>query len=123
MQRDAGRRITPSSPVRRCSRQAAISRCAGRAFLAFSTTWISGDVDDFAAGVQTNVDVESSLLAGDRVTLEVLDESGASLATMSRTVDAGGGARFEFVTLPAPRAVLRASGHGVCGTTRAGHDR
>ena len=89
--------------------------CQSEPFLAFSTTWISGDVDDFAPGVQTNVDVESSLLQGDHVTLEVLDESGTSLATMSRTVDAGGGARFEFVTLPAPRAVLRASGHGICG--------
>jgi len=93
--------------------------CRSEPFLAFSTTWISGDVDDFAPGVQTNVDVESSLLAGDHVTLEVLDESGASLDTMSRTVDTGGGARFEFVTLPVPRAVLRASGRGICGTAHA----
>lgn len=89
--------------------------CRDEVFVAFSTTVISGDVDDFAPGVQADIDVQSSLLPGDRIALEVLDESGASRETLSRTVGTDGGARFDFVTLPEPRAVLRASGHGVCG--------
>jgi hypothetical protein len=89
--------------------------CRSEQFVAVSTTTILGDVDDFAPGVQADIDVHSSLLPGDRLTLEVLDESGASRDTLSRSVGVDGGARFDFVTLPVPRAVLRASGHGVCG--------
>jgi hypothetical protein len=89
--------------------------CRSEVFVAISTTAIPSDVDDFAPGVQADVDVESSLLAGDKLTLDVLDESGASRETLTRTVGADGGARFDFVTLPRPRAVLRASGHGMCG--------
>ena len=89
--------------------------CRNEVFVAISTTAIPADVDDFAPGVQAEVDVESSLLPGDKITLDVLDESGASRETLARTVSADGGAQFDFVTLPQPRAVLRASGHGMCG--------
>lgn len=73
------------------------------------------DLDSFAPGVQTSVRVETTLFVGDLVTLEVLDVSGTSLATQSRAVDADRGAEFDYVTVPAPRAVLRATGEGVCG--------
>jgi hypothetical protein len=93
--------------------------CRSAVFVAFTPTQITTDIDGFAPGVQTNLRVRTSLLVGDVVTLEVLDASGTSFGTVSRAVDAKGDAAFDYVTVPTPRAVLRASGHGICGE---GHD-
>lgn len=93
--------------------------CRSEVFVAFAPTQITTDIDSFAPGVQTSVRVRTSLLVGDIVTLEVLDASGTSLGTVSRAVDARGDAAFDYVTVPTPRVVLRASGHGICGE---GHD-
>lgn len=89
--------------------------CRSEVALSFTTTGISGDVDDFAPGVQANIELQTTLLPGDVVTLDVLDDTGARLVQMSRTVEMSGDARFAYVTLPSPHAVLRASGRGVCG--------
>jgi hypothetical protein len=93
--------------------------CRSEVSVAFAPTQIATDIDSFAPGVQTDVRVQTSLLVGDVVTLEVLDAGGTSLGTVSRGVDAQGDAEFDNVTVPTPRVVLRASGQGICGE---GHD-
>lgn len=93
--------------------------CRSAVFVAFAPTQITTDIDSFAPGVQTDVRVQTSLLVGDTVTLDVLATGGTVLSTISRGVDAQGGAAFDEVTVPTPQVVLRASGHGICGE---GHD-
>lgn len=93
--------------------------CRSPVFVAFATTQITTDLDSFAPGVQTDVQVRTSLLVGDDVTLEVLSTDGTTLTTMSRGVDAQGEVEFDDVTVPTPQVVLRASGRGICGE---GHD-
>jgi hypothetical protein len=93
--------------------------CRSPVFVAFAPAQITTDLDDFAPGVQTDVRLHTSLLVGDVVTLDVLDIDGMPLSTVSREVDPRGEAEFDYVTVPTPEVVLRASGHGVCGI---GHD-
>lgn len=76
---------------------------------------ISSDLDTFAPGVQIDVRVTTTLLIGDVIALEVRDLDGALIGTVSRAVDAQGGASFDYVTVPTPRAVLHATGRGICG--------
>ncbi|HEX3760651.1 MAG TPA: hypothetical protein VHW23_18175 [Kofleriaceae bacterium] len=94
--------------------------CRAPVFVAFAPTQITTDLDSFAPGVQTDVRVESSLLVGDTVTLEVLDTGGTVLSSISRGADMQGGVEFDDVTVPTPKVVLRAMGRGVCGE---GHDQ
>jgi hypothetical protein len=89
--------------------------CAGDVFVAFAQTHVTTDLDAFAPGVQTNVQVRTSLGLGDTVTLEILDAGGAVVGTASRAVGRDGVAEFEDVTVPASRATLRATGSGTCG--------
>src|SRR5262245_51150020 len=89
--------------------------CQTEVFVAFEQTRIAVDVDDFAPGVQTNVRVRTSLRVGETVTLEVRNTSGMLTDTVSRGVELDGSAEFDFVTVPTPRVMLRAIGHGLCG--------
>ncbi|MEO7735898.1 MAG: hypothetical protein ABIY55_33390, partial [Kofleriaceae bacterium] len=88
-------------------------------FVAFAQTVIASDLDAVAPGVQTDVQLRTSLGAGEQVTLEVLDGAGISLATLAQPVDADGEVVFTGVSVPTPRVVLRATGRGTCGE---GHD-
>ncbi|HMG20241.1 MAG TPA: hypothetical protein VK607_02950 [Kofleriaceae bacterium] len=89
--------------------------CRSEVVIAFAPTQASADLDAFAPGVQVDLRVETTLFVGDLVTLEVRDPSGASLSTTSRTVGADRAAVFDYVTVPTPRAVLHATGGGICG--------
>lgn len=89
--------------------------CSGDVFVAFAQTHVTTDIDEFAPGVQTSVKVRTSLHLGDTVTLEILDGGGAVVDTASRAVGGDGVAEFDYVTVPASRATLRATGSGICG--------
>lgn len=93
--------------------------CRAPVFVAFAPTQITADIDGFAPGVQTDVRLQTSLLVGDLVTLDVLAVDGTPLSTTSRGVDAQGEVQFDDVTVPTPEVVLRARGQGICGM---GHD-
>ena len=92
--------------------------CQSEVFLAFTQTPITTDIDDFAPGVQTNVRIRTSLAVGDIVTLEIADMTGTVQTTVKRAVDVDGIAAFDYVTVPTPRVVLRATGIGQCGIGR-----
>ncbi|HEX8107954.1 MAG TPA: hypothetical protein VF516_09520 [Kofleriaceae bacterium] len=93
--------------------------CRAPVFVAFAPTQITTDIDGFAPGVQTDVRLQTSLLVGDLVTLDVLSIDGTPLSTMVRGVDAQGEVEFDDVTVPTPQVVLRARGQDICGM---GHD-
>src|SRR5437588_640595 len=63
---------------------------------------VTADLDPIAAGVQTVVEVETSLRAGEEVLLQILDSTGAIVSSSSSAVDAAGVAIFDSVTVPAP---------------------
>lgn len=92
--------------------------CQSDVFVAFRQTMIAADGDAVAPGVQTDVHLRTSLAAGDLVTLEVLAEDGTSLGTIAAPAAADGSVSFTGVSVPAPRAVLRATGRGTCGEGR-----
>jgi hypothetical protein len=92
--------------------------CQSDVFVAFEQTIISTDVDPVAPGVQTDVHIRSSLQGGDVVTLEVLGTDGTSVAKATGPTSPDGGAVFTGVSVPTPRAVLRALGRGTCGEGR-----
>jgi len=96
-----------------------VALCEAPVSVAFAPTQITSDLDSFAPGVQTDLRVRTSLFVGEIVTLEVLDTDGMPLTTVSRGVDAQGEAEFDDVTVPTPQVVLRASGRGTCGESRA----
>jgi hypothetical protein len=79
------------------------------------TSAISADVDSVAPGVQTDVHVRSTLLPADELELIVLDGAGAMVTTLVQPVGAGGMTVFPGVTVPEPRARLRAVGRSECG--------
>ena len=92
-----------------------VPACQSEVFVAFTQTTVTSDADDFAPGVQANIRIRTSLRIGDVVELEILDTGGALQGTVTRGVDRDGIAVFDYVTLPTPRAVLRATGSGLCG--------
>lgn len=92
--------------------------CQSDVFVAFRPTMITADGDAVAPGVQTDVHIRTSLQAGDLVTLEVFAEDGTSLGTIAAPAAADGSVSFTGVSVPAPRAVLRATGRGTCGEGR-----
>ncbi len=79
------------------------------------TSAITVDGDSAAPGVQTDVRVRSTLLPADGLELVVLDAAGAEVATLRMPAGAGGSTVFPGVTLPSPRATLRATGRSACG--------
>lgn len=79
------------------------------------TAAITVDGDPVAPGVQTDVRVRSTLLPEDGLELVVLDAAGAEVATLRMPAGAGGSTVFPGVTLPSPRATLRATGRSACG--------
>lgn len=89
--------------------------CQSDVFVAFGQTMISSDADAAAPGVQTEIHIRTSLLTGEVVTLEVTDPEGASIGTTTAPVGADGSVVFTGVSVPTPRAVLRATGRGTCG--------
>jgi hypothetical protein len=93
--------------------------CRSEVFVAFAQTRVAADLDDFAPGIQTSLTVRTSLHVGDVVTLEVVDAAGTVTQTAARAVGDDGTAEFDYVTVPASHATLRASGSGLCGD---GHD-
>ena len=81
------------------------------------TAAVVDDRDQVRAGVQTDVRVRTTLAEGARVELEVATPSGEVVGTASGEVDASGAVTLEGVTLPVPRAVLRATGaDDLCGS-------
>ena len=93
--------------------------CQSEVFVAFAQTVIASDLDAVAPGVQTDVQLRTSLRAGEQVTLEVVDGTGTVVATLDQSVNDEGEAVFTGVSVPEPRVVLRATGRGTCGE---GHD-
>lgn len=93
--------------------------CQTQVFVAFEPLSISADVDAVAPGVQTDVHLRTSLLEGDRVTLEVFDEAERRLDSQTTIVGADGSASFPRIMVSSPRVVLRAAGGGLCGEARA----
>ena len=92
--------------------------CQSDVFVAFAQTHVTTDLDGFAPGIQTNVQVRTSLEPGEAVTLEILDAGGSVVDTESRAVGDDGSAEFDYVTVPASRTTLRATGSGTCGEGR-----
>jgi len=80
------------------------------------TSAVAVDADATAAGVQTDVRVRSSLLPGDEIELIVLDGAGVEAARARLPLDDDGQAVFAAVTVPGPRATLRAIGRSRCGS-------
>jgi hypothetical protein len=76
---------------------------------------VATDLDGVAPGVQTRIALTTDLRTGEMVALEVSDEDGEIVGSAMGAVDADGGISFDDVTVPAPRAVLRATGSGICG--------
>src|SRR4029079_11838006 len=89
--------------------------CQREVFIAFQQTVITADVDSVAPGVQTEIQVRSSLREGEIVVLDVLDPDGAELGRYAEPVDRDGNIAFAGVSVPTPRVTLRASGRGTCG--------
>ena len=84
------------------------------------TAAVLDDRDPASAGVQADVRVRTTLPEGARVALEVATPAGEVVATASGAVDASGAVTLAGITLPVPRAVLRATGADeLCG---AGED-
>ncbi|HWO27136.1 MAG TPA: integrin alpha [Kofleriaceae bacterium] len=80
------------------------------------TSAIMTDVDLAAPGVQTDVHVRSTLLPTDQIELKVLDGAGTEVATYELPVGDGAETVFASVTVPGPRARLRAVGRSGCGS-------
>jgi hypothetical protein len=76
---------------------------------------ITIDGDSAAAGIQTDVRVRSTLLPTDELELTVLDGAGAEVATVRQPAGEGGTTVFAGVTVPGPRATLRATARSACG--------
>ena len=80
--------------------------CQSEVFVAFAQTRITQDRDSVAPGVQTDVQVRSSLRDGEEITLEIFDPDGTLRATQRRPVDHAGAVAFTGVSVPTPRVVL-----------------
>lgn len=88
--------------------------CQSDVFVAIQTSEIVTDVDAAAPGVQGDVEVRTSLEAGETVTLEIINGDRV-LETHEATVEAGGYARFGAVAVTSPSTTLRASIDAQCG--------
>ncbi len=94
--------------------------CTSDFHIAIDTTaLVVTDFDPVAAGVQTPVEVATSMRANELVLLQVLDSTGAIISSTQVAVDAAGVASFGMVTVPPPTATLRASATNVCGSGTA----
>ncbi len=80
---------------------------------------VTTDFDPVATGVQTPVEVDTSMPAGETVLLQILDSTDAIVGSATATVDAAGVASFGMVTVPSPSATLRATASDVCGSDTA----
>jgi hypothetical protein len=80
------------------------------------TAGVTVDGDAAAPGVQSDVRVRSTLVDGDELVLEVLDSDGTVVVTQRKPAGEGGETVFAGVTLPVPKAKLRASWQGACGS-------
>lgn len=80
------------------------------------TAGVTVDGDTAAPGVQSDVRVRSTLVDGDELVLEVIDGSGTVLVTQRQPAGEDGETVFTGVTLPVPKAKIRASWRGACGT-------
>src|SRR6185436_8237608 len=89
--------------------------CQSEVFVAFQQTVITVDTNDAAPGVQTDIHLRTSLEEGEQVTLEVFGEDGSPQGESKVPVGADGSAVFVGVSVPVPRAVLRATAQGLCG--------
>jgi hypothetical protein len=89
--------------------------CQTEVSLGFLPIEVATDLDGVAPGVQTRIALTTDLRVGELVALEVSDEDGEIVGSAMGAVDADGGVSFDDVTVPAPRAVLRATGSGICG--------
>lgn len=87
--------------------------CQSDVFVAIQTSEIVTDVDA-APGVQGDVEVRTSLEAGETVTLEVINGDRV-IETREATVEAGGYARFSAISVSSPSTTLRASIDAQCG--------
>ncbi|HET9621091.1 MAG TPA: hypothetical protein VFP84_06985 [Kofleriaceae bacterium] len=65
------------------------------------------------------VAVHSSLMAGERISLEVVADDGSVITTVSAPVNDAGDATFSSVPVAAPRVTMHVTGQGVCGIGRA----
>ncbi len=81
-----------------------------------ATIAASADLDDSAAGLQTNIDVRSNFGSGSELTLSVTDDTSGAVEQHTATVDGDGEATFANVTLPAGPITLTANGASKCGT-------
>ncbi|HEX4421791.1 MAG TPA: hypothetical protein VH165_27960 [Kofleriaceae bacterium] len=70
-------------------------------------------------GGTTNIQLQTSLAAGDEVELEVDGADGSQLTTLTGMAAADGSVGFMGVSVPAPGVTLHATGHGLCGIGRA----
>src|SRR4051812_28768966 len=70
---------------------------------------IVSDIEPGSDGVQTTVNVATTMGAGATVALDVIDDTGAIVLTLTSTTDIAGVASFGTVTVPAPLAELRAA--------------
>lgn len=94
--------------------------CAGPVSIRFEPTTIATDLNAAAPGVQTELAVRTkNLAAGETVSIDIVDASGATASTVTATVDDAGRAVFADLTVPPPNATLRATARGLCGIARA----
>lgn len=80
------------------------------------TSGVTVDGDAAAPGVQSDIRVRSTLVDGDELLLEVIDSSGTVVVTQRKPAGEGGETVFTGVTLPIPKAKIRTSWQGACGT-------
>jgi hypothetical protein len=79
------------------------------------TAVIALDGDAKAAGIQTDVQVRSTLLPNEEIELIVLDAIGAEVGRRTLPASAGGMTVFAGVTMPLPHASLRVTASSTCG--------
>ena len=87
--------------------------CKSDVFVAIETRTVTIDVDP-APGVQTDLTLRTSLDAGTQVDLQIQDAGGLTTGSASAVVDDNGDATVR-VTLPEPRATVRATASSQCG--------
>ncbi|MCX5742682.1 MAG: integrin alpha [Proteobacteria bacterium] len=90
--------------------------CKSDVFVAVQTTNITQDLDP-APGVQGDLRVRTSLASGELVELVILDGDGHVTSTATAAVDGLGEANVR-VTVPTPRATVRATATSTCGEGR-----
>ncbi|HEU0030837.1 MAG TPA: hypothetical protein VFQ53_09390 [Kofleriaceae bacterium] len=92
-----------------------VPECTGPVTLAIETSQITGDVDPVAAGVQADVEVQTSLREGETVELEVFGPDARLVDTYEAAADSAGLVVFDAISVTTPTATLRARASGLCG--------